>query len=306
MHLSLAASAAFVAVVQAFRDTSPFLFFSTSQLPVALQAASIAQIQSSQAVLDATKEFLNSCPTDVYYIIHQPSVLSTDVSQSTTPNLHAALSSSVVKAKYLVSEAKGLGRDVKQELVAHIGKSCEDTLLLDQDSAARTHDELSNQISRSVKDGKKVSVLRTMSQLAGSRKGTERAALLHDLDQSHKSELSAITAEHSYTIIWTTTPLSGDGAEVEEYQPEFQDPAHMELKRDLSEGVFDVRVADDIDPRPLFEKYQFFTPGLFMGLITGIILISILSVALSAISSLQVPYAAFDKEMGPAAQKKQQ
>lgn len=43
-----------------------------------------------------------------------------------------------------------------------------------------------------------------------------------------------------------------------------------------------------------------------MGLITGIILISILSVALSAISSLQVPYAAFDKEMGPAAQKKQQ
>lgn len=152
-----------------------------SRLPVALQAASVAQIQSSQAVLDATKEFLNSCPTDVYYIIDQPSVLSTDVSQSTIPNLHAALSSSVVKAKYLVSEAKGLGRDVKQELVAHIGKSCEDTLLLDQDSTARTHDELSNQISRSIKDGKKVSVLRTMSQLAGSRKGTERAALLHDL-----------------------------------------------------------------------------------------------------------------------------
>ena len=38
----------------------------------------------------------------------------------------------------------------------------------------------------------------------------------------------------------------------------------MELKRDLSEGVFDVRVADDMDPRPLFEKYQFLTPGVFL------------------------------------------
>ena len=43
-----------------------------------------------------------------------------------------------------------------------------------------------------------------------------------------------------------------------------------------------------------------------MGLLTGVILISILSVGLNAISSLQIPYAAFDKEMGPAAQKKQQ
>lgn len=43
-----------------------------------------------------------------------------------------------------------------------------------------------------------------------------------------------------------------------------------------------------------------------MGLVTTIILLSMLSVALKAISSLQVSYVAFDKEMGPAAQKKQQ
>jgi hypothetical protein len=46
--------------------------------------------------------------------------------------------------------------------------------------------------------------------------------------------------------------------------------------------------------------------GLFMGLLVGLLLISILSVGLSAISSLQVSYAAFDKEMGPAAQRKAQ
>ena len=46
--------------------------------------------------------------------------------------------------------------------------------------------------------------------------------------------------------------------------------------------------------------------GLFMGLIVGLLLLSILYVGISAVSSLQVSYAAFDKEMGPAAQKKQQ
>lgn len=43
-----------------------------------------------------------------------------------------------------------------------------------------------------------------------------------------------------------------------------------------------------------------------MGLLVGILLITILYVAVSGVSSLQVSYAAFDKEMGPAAQKKQQ
>lgn len=43
-----------------------------------------------------------------------------------------------------------------------------------------------------------------------------------------------------------------------------------------------------------------------MGLLTVVILLAILSVGLKAISSLQVSYGAFDKEMGPAAQKKQQ
>jgi hypothetical protein len=73
---------------------------------------------------------------------------------------------------------------------------------------------------------------------------------------------------------------------------------------------------------PLFERYQFLSPGnfarmshdekkgsnrylgLFMGLLTTLLLISILAVGINAVASLQVSYAAFDKEMGPAANKK--
>jgi Na+-transporting methylmalonyl-CoA/oxaloacetate decarboxylase gamma subunit len=43
-----------------------------------------------------------------------------------------------------------------------------------------------------------------------------------------------------------------------------------------------------------------------MGLIVSFILLSILYVAVSGVSSLQVSYAAFDKENGPSAQKKAQ
>lgn len=42
-----------------------------------------------------------------------------------------------------------------------------------------------------------------------------------------------------------------------------------------------------------------------MGLLVGFILISILYVGITGVASLQVSYAAFDKEMGPSAQKKQ-
>ena len=42
-----------------------------------------------------------------------------------------------------------------------------------------------------------------------------------------------------------------------------------------------------------------------MGLVVGVILLSILYVGITGVASLQVSYAAFDKEMGPAAHKKQ-
>ena len=42
-----------------------------------------------------------------------------------------------------------------------------------------------------------------------------------------------------------------------------------------------------------------------MGIIASLIILSILGVGISAISSLEVSYGAFEKEMGPAQQKKQ-
>ena len=99
----------------------------------------------------------------------------------------------------------------------------------------------------------------------------------------------------------------------------------MELKRDLSHQK---RASDgniSLPIGPLFERYQYLSPGnipslflrydranvfltpsgLFMGLLVSFILVSILYMGISGVANLQVSYAAFDKEMGPAAQKKQ-
>jgi hypothetical protein len=46
--------------------------------------------------------------------------------------------------------------------------------------------------------------------------------------------------------------------------------------------------------------------GLFMGLLALFFILSIAFVGVNALGSLEVSYAAFDKENGPAAQKKQQ
>jgi hypothetical protein len=74
----------------------------------------------------------------------------------------------------------------------------------------------------------------------------------------------------------------------------------MELKRDT---MIHAR-ADKTKEGGLFEKYQYFSPALFMGIGASIPLVLILLVGVRALTSLEVSYFAFSKEMGPAAQRK--
>lgn len=92
----------------------------------------------------------------------------------------------------------------------------------------------------------------------------------------------------------------------EPYEPIFNDALNIDIKRRTDSGrVVGERAGNKtVDHRGLFDKYQFFTPGIFMGLIALIVMFSILGVGLKALSSLEVSYGAFEKDMGPAAQKK--
>jgi hypothetical protein len=133
----------------------------------------------------------------------------------------------------------------------------------------------------------------------GENSEEERRDILGDND--HELGKLLETLDKDYTVI-----LLSDPNELKAYKPEFSEPVHMDMKRWSEErGVAAPKKGNSTSNLPLFEKYQFFTPGIFMSLIVLAIVLSILGVGLKAISSLEVSYGAFDKEMGPAAQKKQ-
>lgn len=72
-----------------------------------------------------------------------------------------------------------------------------------------------------------------------------------DADAILSKSLDELTSSDSYTIMFVGTP--GE----QTYEPEFDDRLRMDLKRDLSSSGNE----SQRDTRPLFEKYQFFTPG---------------------------------------------
>lgn len=106
---------------------------------------------------------------------------------------------------------------------------------------------------------------------------------------------------YKYTLIYTSTPLSMSAAAKK------QQKVHV-AEHELRRRTADKKPHDNttLPEGSLFKKYQFFTPGIFAGYLALFFLLSILYVAFSALSSLQVSYGAFEKEMGPAAAKKQQ
>jgi len=253
-------------------------------------------LDTASSVLQITKNFLSSCPSDLYIIIQQRALAASDFSTpGAVPHLRAAISDPRVRASYSVADVIYEGGDMVEELAEHIEASCgKNVTRWDQLGLPSTGANAKNII---------VSTVDTLP--------SEKEARVEDMaDQDAMLNINFF--EHlpngpEYTVIYTTTPfgiLQQDQPELSVYQVEFDATAHIDLKRD-----FRIRAdnsTDKLDTRPLFEKYQYFTPGIFMGLLVGLLLLSILYVGLNAVSSLQVSYGAFEKEMGPAAQKKQQ
>jgi hypothetical protein len=112
-----------------------------------------------------------------------------------------------------------------------------------------------------------------------------------------------------FTVIYTTTAQTVEQFEetlqnqhTYEMEDSFSEAVHMELKRD---NTAHSKAEEYVDNGGLFERYQYLSPGLFMGITAVIPLLAILYVGVNAITNLEVSYFAFSKEMGPAAQRRQ-
>ncbi|KAL1855764.1 hypothetical protein VTK73DRAFT_8476 [Phialemonium thermophilum] len=285
MRLSLASIAiACVAEAQAFSDSSPFILFSTAEFSAPSENA---QLQTRASVLRSVTDILSSCPTDRYLLASQPGAHAVDIrdeqSSCSMPNLCRAIASERVHGRYGVAEvvtSSGAEHDGNPQVAGF--QSLADSI----QSACQSR-------------GKSVGVDEVkLAPLSGSVDSVKRRETRANNDYELGKFLDALDGD--YTVILYSEP---SGPLV--YEPSFQEPVHMDLKRQLDPLVLRSRADSLPDNRPLFEKYQFFTPGIFMALIVAAVMLSILGVGLKAVASLQVSYGAFDKEMGPAAQKKQ-
>lgn len=294
MRLSTAGSLALcLASVQAFKNTSPFFLFSTSEN---LPKVDVKQLQSNHDILQKTTKLLESCPSKHYYLVSQENASVTDFSsQRAVPILRRTMKNERIKSVFNVAEV------VDQSTTDTI----QDFLLKNCNAELEIYEGLSNvrDDSRSKKaDAPKITRL-NLQGLPSTE--PSRSSVLADHDSYFKVIFDTILADADYTVIYTTTPGSPASADAGgiRYESSFQDTIHVELKR---QNDFVPRATNYTASGPLFETYQFLTPGIFMGLITVFFLVTILGVGLNALSSLQVSYGAFDKEMGPATSKKQQ
>merc|ERR1711977_787285 len=114
MRLSIAAAlAASASCAAAFKDTSPFVMFSDSKLP---QDLNTAQLQTSSSILASAKAHLSTCPSQIYYILTQPSLLASELSTH-APHLKNAVESDSVMGRLAVNEVVGLKVEDAEELI---------------------------------------------------------------------------------------------------------------------------------------------------------------------------------------------
>ncbi|RKF74322.1 putative atp-synthase s1 [Golovinomyces cichoracearum] len=279
MHLSLLIIAIVSLQVQAFKDTSPFLLFSSSSLSNSIKQFPKEQIASREHVLKTTELFLSECPSDAYLILLQPSISASQLSNKSS-QIRQLSKNNHVKTQLSVRDTVGLKIEDGTRILRYLETNC--------DSKGVVGWPLDDIIGQ-IEPGKSLTVLSKL----------EENEIISD-NSPVNDNLKSFMRLANYTIIFLTTPKSAR----ENVLPtdEYQDmPSHVELRRGLvARGHV---ISSKADLRPLFEKYQFFNPGLFAGIMISVILISILSVGIRAISSLEVSYSAFEKEMGPEKQK---
>jgi hypothetical protein len=263
----------------AFRNTSPFFLFSTADVLLESSGASIAQSASITAdVLEALKD----CPTRNYVVVEQEGVSAADYADGrSTPRLTQYMAGNDDHVRSTISVPEVVGKVDAAEITKYLETKC----------GPSEH-------------------IKSIQLDTPPASTALRALYMGQQDQFFDDTFNKRAEAEDYTVIYITTPPTESQAKAQleaeqsyEMENSFGDAVQMELKRDTSAHY--KRANSTSNEGGLFERYQYFTPGLFMGFAAIIPLFLILLVGIRALTSLEVSYFAFSKEMGPNAQKKQ-
>ena len=88
-----------------------------------MKDVSRSQLQSKHTVLQTAKDFLKTCPSEIYYILSQPEVSSSEV-EASAHHLKMATSNPAVKTRYGVSEVARLETKDADSVARFLEKEC--------------------------------------------------------------------------------------------------------------------------------------------------------------------------------------
>lgn len=206
-------------------------------------------LSSAEAITSEISSSLSLCPSDHYIIVSQEGVGASDYTSRKGTGFWSKLSS---------KDANRIRSTVSvPEVFGKIDISQWEQTLLERCGGDVWHIDASTTMIPSFDSIPKVVLI---SFAAPSK--NDRASDLED-HADFFADLMTPILSRNYTVLFTTTPA----ATTEEFPTEYnmdtdaQEPLHMGLKRELGSGLPRRATNQTIIDGPLFEKYQFFTPG---------------------------------------------
>ncbi|CZT18255.1 uncharacterized protein RCC_04100 [Ramularia collo-cygni] len=282
----------------ALRNASPFFLLSTEAIK-SDSPLQTSQLSTAAHVEESLLSALDDCAASLYILVEQAGAHASDLRDgSVMPAMQRRMASGDYRSVVQVPEVMGEMDTIR--IADSISRKCnlERTNVQEYHSAGRKgHSAVLGPLQ--------LPVLKSDVVL------DVRREILSQADLKLDGQLDSVLANHtSHVIIYVSrSAAEGERAHYEMDEPPYHAIMHTDLKRDVGEeGVEAAKETKEANPQdglPLFEKYQFLSPGIFMGLTISLLLGSILYVGVSAIAGLEVSYMAFSKENGPSAQKKQ-
>lgn len=205
-------------------------------------------LSSAEAITSEISSSLSLCPSDRYIIVSQAGVSASDYTSRKSTGFWSKLSpKDADRVRSSVSVPDVYGKiDISQW----------EQTLKERCGAEVLHVDASTGSIPSYKSMPKVI---TVSFAAPSTNNRD-----HDLSENDAffASLMQPLLSSNYTVLYTTTP-TGTVEETTEYNmdTDSQESLHIGLKRDLGSGLQRRATNQTIIDGPLFEKYQFFTPG---------------------------------------------
>lgn len=255
--LSAGAVALAIGTVHAFQNTSPFFMFSTSEIANLHNAGHSAdsdadsRLRSASSLTSDVSSILSQCPTDIYIIVSQPGVQpSSYASSKTTPALSTRLRNGRrqgIRSSSTIDEVVG---NLNVESWHNVlEKEC-GAQIVEVDAIVGIPTEQ-----------KTMPVVYNVWLPAPTT--TEN---LTENDAFFASVMDVVPSQ-TYTVLYVTSPgkmsrrVQVAETGVYEMESQMQEAMHIDLRRDLSSGMRKRDNNETLVDGPLFDRYQFLTPG---------------------------------------------